>query len=173
MIEASPKLPYEGLSTYMNLVESNLGERRKEILKYLPKDEAIMTLSDFPLLGTQEFTWPIYKPQPERRDSIEHSTFLPNEVYASPLHVTVARNIRERRGENVTVHATVFKDENTQIPVDGAPDDKPDAVYMDAMGFGFGCGSLQVTFQVTLFIDRAYEISTKFIEILDIFSSGQ
>lgn len=152
MLEACPKQPYEGFSAYINSIESNFKERRKEVAKYLTKDESIMTLSDFPLLGVEEFSWPTFQPQPDRRDSIEHSSHLPNEFYAVPLYTKIAQNIRERHGESMKIMAKVFKDVNTKIPVEGAPPDQPDAVYMDAVGFGLGCCSLQVTFQVIPYI---------------------
>lgn len=45
----------------------------------------------------------------------------------------------------------VYKDVNTQIPVDNSHilsnAALPDHVYMDAMGFGMGCCCLQLTFQ--------------------------
>lgn len=44
----------------------------------------------------------------------------------------------------------MFKDENTKLPVEGAPPNRPDAVHLDAMGFGMGCCCLQLTFQVSL-----------------------
>lgn len=45
----------------------------------------------------------------------------------------------------------VYKDKNTEIPVDDSHLHSraalPDHVYMDAMGFGMGCCCLQLTFQ--------------------------
>lgn len=46
----------------------------------------------------------------------------------------------------------VYRDKNTKIPVDESHRlepgvAQPDAVYMDAMGFGMGCCCLQLTFQ--------------------------
>lgn len=41
----------------------------------------------------------------------------------------------------------MFKDENTKLPVEGSPENRPDAVHLDAMGFGMGCCCLQLTFQ--------------------------
>ncbi len=45
--------------------------------------------------------------------------------------------------------SVVYKDTKTMTPFieEGAPDQEPDHIYMDAMGFGMGCCCLQVTFQ--------------------------
>lgn len=52
-----------------------------------------------------------------------------------------------RRGEKVSINLPIFKDTNTQIPVNGSIPSHPDHVHMDAMGFGMGCCCLQMTFQ--------------------------
>lgn len=150
MLESSPGHPYEGLLSNINSVEANMRYRRQEVSELLLEDEFVMTLSNFPRMGAPEFTWPIYKPQPENGFSVARSLYFPDEAICS-YHARFkahTRNIRERRGKKVNINASVFKDVNTKIPVEGAPVDIPDAVHMDAMGFGFGCCSLQVTVQV-------------------------
>lgn len=150
MIEGTPGHPYGGLLAHFNVVEANMRYRRQEVSELLHEDEAVMSLTNFPRLGAPDFTWPIYKPQPDNEDSAARSLYFPDEAIfpGHPRFKTLTRNIRQRRGEKVNIRLNVFKDENTKIPVDGAPADQPDAVHMDAMGFGMGCCCLQLTFQV-------------------------
>lgn len=75
---------------------------------------------------------------------------------------TLTKNIRERRGEKVSIMLPLYMDENTkstiQIQSDSAlfPTTNDNnghfnslerTIYMDAMGFGMGCCCLQITFQ--------------------------
>lgn len=150
MLESAPAQPFDDKLSSLGLVEASMRGRRQEIAKYLAEDECMMTLTSFPRLGTPGFTWPMIEPQPNKVDSLTQSVYYPDE--AIHIHLTGykvwTRNIRERRGEKVKITPLVFKDAKTQIPVEGAPADKPDAVYMDTSCFGFGCAALQVTFQV-------------------------
>lgn len=152
MIEGTPGQPYGGLLAHFNVVEANMRYRRQEVSELLHSDEAVMSITNFPRLGAPNFTWPIYKPQPNNEEGAARSLYFPDEAIfpGHPRFKTLTRNIRQRRGEKVNILLTVFKDENTVIPVEGSPANKPDAVYMDAMGFGMGCCCLQLTFQVFL-----------------------
>lgn len=152
MIEGTPGQPYGGLLAHFNVVEANMRYRRQEVSELLHPDEVVMSITNFPRLGTPNFTWPIYKTQPNNEDGAARSLYFPDEAIfpAHPRFKTLTRNIRQRRGEKVNILLTVFKDENTVIPVEGSPTHKPDAVHMDAMGFGMGCCCLQLTFQVFL-----------------------
>lgn len=150
MIEGTPGQPYGGLLAHFNVVEANMRYRRQEVTELLHDGEVVMSLTNFPRLGQPEFTWPIYKPDPENVEGSARSLYFPDEAIfpGHPRFKTLTRNIRQRRGEKVDIRLTVFKDENTKLPVEGAPADQPDAVHMDAMGFGMGCCCLQLTFQV-------------------------
>lgn len=153
MLESSPGRPYDGLSKSINLVEANMRRRRQEVLEYLSKDEFIMTLTSFPRLGTPEFTWPVAdESHLSHKSSVGRSLYFPDEAISQiyPRFMSFTHNVRQRRGENVKIKLNVFKDENTEIPVQGAPASQPNAVYMDAIGFGASCCCLQVTFQVSL-----------------------
>lgn len=149
MLESSPGRPYEGLLKDINSVEMNMRRRRREALEQLSKNEFIMTLTSFPRLGTLDFTWPIAESQCNHKTSVGRSIFFPDEAISQtyPRFMSFTHNVRQRRGENVRIKLNVFKDLHTKIPVKGAPADQPDAVYMDAIGFGAGCCCLQVTFQ--------------------------
>lgn len=151
MIEGTPGKPYGGLLAHFNVVEANMRYRRQEVSELLNADEVVMSLTNFPRLGAPNFTWPLYQPQPENEQGAARSSYFPDEAIfpGHPRFKTLTRNIRQRRGEKVNIQLTVFKDENTKLPVEGSPPNKPDAVHMDAMGFGMGCCCLQLTFQVS------------------------
>lgn len=149
MIEGCPSQPYEGIQCSFNRVEANMRERRKEVSELLHDGDVIMTMTNFPRTGAPDFTFPIHKPQPENADCCDPSLYFPEEAI-SPIILFrgTAKNTRSRRGKNLTSDPMIFKDENTKIPVDGAPANMPDAVHLDAMVLGFGCCALQTTFQV-------------------------
>lgn len=150
MLESAPAQPYDDQLCSLGLVEASMQGRRHEIAKLLADDECLMTLTSFPRLGSPDFTWPIHKPQPDNEESFGRSLYFPDEAAYQqiPGYRVWSRNIREKRGEKPKITPSVFRDEFTQIPVDGAPADKPDAVYMDTTYFGFSCCALQVTVQV-------------------------
>ncbi|XP_062562515.1 glutamate--cysteine ligase [Armigeres subalbatus] len=149
MIEGTPGKPYGGLLAHFNVVEANMRYRRLEVAELLPPGEHVMSITNFPRLGALNFTYPPAKPTPEDESCAARSLFFPDEaIYPGhPRFKTLTRNIRQRRGEKVSINLPVFKDKNTVIPVEGSLPDKPDYVHMDAMGFGMGCCCLQLTFQ--------------------------
>lgn len=151
MIEGTPGKPYGGLLAHFNIVEANMKYRREEASELLKANESLMTITSFPRLGCENFTYPPTNPTPD--EGATRSLFFPNEAIfpGHPRFATLSRNIRERRGEKVAINLPVYKDKNTQIPVDNSFEKSkaalPDHVYMDAMGFGMGCCCLQLTFQ--------------------------
>lgn len=155
MIEGTPGQPYGGLLAHFNVVEANMRYRREELSALLDPDEVIMSITNFPRSGTPGFTWPIYEPSPHRKDGISQSEFFPDEALCSwhPRFPTLTKNIRLRRGSKPDINLKIFKDINTQIPVEGSSNDKPDVVHLDAIGFGMGCCCLQVTFQVAITVN--------------------
>ena len=61
-----------------------------------------------------------------------------------PRFGCLTRNIRLRRGKKVEIKIPIFKDKNTITkPTNEEP--YPNYIYMDAMGFGMGNSSLQIT----------------------------
>ncbi|XP_017870758.1 PREDICTED: glutamate--cysteine ligase [Drosophila arizonae] len=149
MIEGTPGKPFGGLMAHFNLVEANMRYRREEVTELLDSDECVMSITNFPRLGAPNFTYPVYQPRPEDPLSSARSLYFPDEAIfpGHPRFKTLTRNIRMRRGEKVSIKLKVFKDVNTQLPVEGAPPGEPDVVLLDAMGFGMGCCCLQLTFQ--------------------------
>lgn len=151
MIEGTPGQPYGGLLAHFNIVEANMRNRRKEVTELLNPDETIMSITSFPRLGCEDFTYPPTKPTPDK--GATRSLFFPDEaIYPGhPRFTNLSRNIRMRRGENVAINLPIYRDKNTKIPVDDSHKHSkaalPDHVYLDAMGFGMGCCCLQLTFQ--------------------------
>lgn len=149
MIEGTPGKPYGGLLAHFNVVEANMRYRRLEVAEMLSPGEHVMSITNFPRLGCPDFTFPTAKPTPEDETCAARSLYFPDDaIYPGhPRFKTLTRNIRQRRGEKVSINLPIFKDKNTAIPVEGSLPDKPDYVHMDAMGFGMGCCCLQLTFQ--------------------------
>lgn len=149
MIEGTPGKPYGGLLAHFNVVEANMRYRRLEVAEMLAPGEHVMSITNFPRLGCPNFTFPPAKPTPEDETCAARSLYFPDEAIfpGHPRFKTLTRNIRQRRGEKVSIDLPIFKDKNTVIPVEGSLPDKPDYVHMDAMGFGMGCCCLQLTFQ--------------------------
>lgn len=149
MIEGTPGKPYGGLLAHFNVVEANMRYRRLEVAEMLSHGEHVMSITNFPRLGCPNFTFPPAKPTPEDETCAARSLYFPDEAIfpGHPRFKTLTRNIRQRRGEKVSIDLPIFKDKNTVIPVEGSLPEKPDHVHMDAMGFGMGCCCLQLTFQ--------------------------
>ncbi|XP_065566691.1 glutamate--cysteine ligase catalytic subunit-like isoform X2 [Artemia franciscana] len=158
MVEGTPGRPYGGLLSHFNVVEANMIKRREEVRKCLTDGETLATLTSFPRLGCPEFTEPVSKPTPDRGES--RSLFFPDDAIYSrhPRFRTLTRNIRERRKEKVAINIPLFRDVKTPWPYledltkfgadeQAAGSNKPNSIYMDAMGFGMGCCCLQMTFQ--------------------------
>ncbi|XP_052737128.1 glutamate--cysteine ligase catalytic subunit [Bicyclus anynana] len=152
MVEGTPGKPYGGLLAHFNIVEANMRYRRAEASTLLKDGEVIMSITNFPRLGCPNFTSPPYTPTPDK--GVTRSHFFPDEGIfpGHPRFKTLTSNIRKRRGEKVAINIPVFRDKNTKIPIDESHRlepgvAQPDAVYMDAMGFGMGCCCLQLTFQ--------------------------
>lgn len=115
----------------------------------LANGESVMSITNFPRLGCENFTFPVFQPRPDDPNSSNRSCYFPDEAIfpGHPRFKTLTRNIRMRRGEKVSINLKVFRDKNTILPVAGSPAGQPDVVHMDAMGFGMGCCCLQLTFQ--------------------------
>ncbi|CAD5217058.1 unnamed protein product [Bursaphelenchus xylophilus] len=155
MVEGTPGVPYGGLMSCFNIVESNMILRRAEATQLLRKNESLLSIS-FPSLGTPDFTDPPSKPAPDDVEGAGRSVFFPDEgIYSGhPRFRNLVRNIRQRRGRRVAINVPIYKDEHTPQPyVEEFTDPeakvmaKPDHIYLDHMGFGMGCCCLQMTFQ--------------------------
>ncbi|ANZ74573.1 BA75_01356T0 [Komagataella pastoris] len=165
MIEATPYRPYDGdsLSHYL-YVQENMDTRRQLAQKYLKDPDAVLiSLTTFPRMGTDDFTFPAAIAGGPSAKSL----FVPEEI--TNRHVrfpTLTANIRRRRGCKVAINIPLYKDKYTRkddeldptIPFNRSKFPYSDAeagqgaalpghIYMDAMGFGMGSSCLQITMQ--------------------------
>ncbi|KAJ2745234.1 glutamate--cysteine ligase [Coemansia sp. BCRC 34301] len=161
MVEGTPGHPYNSTVNDLVNVEANMRRRREIVTQLMGKDEIILSVGSYPMLGSHDFLDPPHK----ANGPFSRSLFLPDEVInPHPRFRTLAGNIQERRGSKVAINMPIFHDRNTPQPfVDPTipytrnlfPGDKealegaalPDHIYMDAMGFGMGCCCLQITLQ--------------------------
>lgn len=108
--------------------------RREEVAKLLNlgDGEAVMSITSFPRLGCPKFSYPSYDVRPEDPQCAAQSLYFPDEAIfgGHPRFKTLTRNIRQRRGEKVSINLPVFVDENTKIPVEGSLPEMPNFVHM-------------------------------------------
>ncbi|PVU87665.1 hypothetical protein BB559_001713 [Furculomyces boomerangus] len=163
MVEGTPGEPYGSNIKDLVSVEESMIYRRNETMNLLNKNQSILSITSYPMMGTKDWFTPFHEP-----DGIYfQSLFLSDEIInPHPRFRTLAANIRQRRGSKVEINMPIFHDVNTPRPFidDTIPWDrqifpgdseakngaaKPDHIYMDAMGFGMGSCCLQVTFQAS------------------------
>lgn len=169
MLEATPGKPY--LNDFTQILP-NMRLRRKLGQTALKQGEHLITMTSYPHMGVGYFT----SPPGEPKGPIALSLFNPDSMINPHRRFgTLTRNIRERRGSKVYLNIPVFKDENTTDvenatgfspkhipgivrPADATPEPTavPDAVHLDAMGFGMGCCCLQCTYQTPNIDDARY-----------------
>ena len=79
-------------------------------------------------------------------NKLSYSIYLNDKIInRHPRFGNLTRNIRQRRGSKVDIQIPIFKDINTDFSKITNLDPNPGFITMDAMGFGMGCCSLQVT----------------------------
>lgn len=179
MLEATPYQPYDGetIEGYAE-VEQNMSVRRSVAHNEMgDKNVHAATLTAFPTMGCDDFTYPKAVP----KGPASQSLFLPDEVINQHVRFpTLTANIRRRRGQKVAINIPLFEDTNTDMThLDSSipkrelfsGDDeaflgaaKPGHIYMDSMGFGMGCCCLQVTLQAPD-INEARYIYDSFVNI--------
>ncbi|RKP02081.1 hypothetical protein CXG81DRAFT_11207 [Caulochytrium protostelioides] len=174
MLEATPGLPYGSHLDELAQIEANMRRRRQLGQAHLRPGEVLMSLTNFPMLGTDDFLRAAFEPlRPTPAAGIFQSFFVPDDAITGHARFpTLAKNIRERRTGKVAINVPIFHDTHTPRPwrepcppslaaLDAArraqalhtplcellPDALEDHIYMDAMCFGMGCSCLQVTFQ--------------------------
>lgn len=78
MLEAMPARPYEADLVSLLKIEPNMRKRREQVRVLLDDDEAVMTFSTFPLIGSPDFLWPRAAPTPGT--GFTSSLFFPDEA---------------------------------------------------------------------------------------------
>uniref|UniRef100_A0A6B2L0C0 Glutamate--cysteine ligase n=1 Tax=Arcella intermedia TaxID=1963864 RepID=A0A6B2L0C0_9EUKA len=170
MVEATPGIPYPPDISSVFSVEDNMKLRRRMLEEKLLADEAILTLTHFPLLGVGS---------PKTLEPFAMSQFVSDELINPHKRFgTLTQNIRVRKGQNVAINVPLFFDKNTQslsyeqlFPDHVASGlELPalkDHVYADAMVFGMGQCCLQTTFTLPN-IKRSREVYDKLLPLTPI-----
>lgn len=116
MVETTPIEPFSCDLNTFKCLEENMDQRRKTIESLLDQDEHVVSLTCFPLLGCDQFTYP--SPKSTQNKQISKSMFYPDEIIFNghPRFRTLSRNIRERKKKNVSIYVPIFKDLNTLSP---------------------------------------------------------
>ncbi|KAH9508372.1 hypothetical protein Btru_050935 [Bulinus truncatus] len=161
-VESIPPAPYGGCLSYCNTVEACMSKRRKAIQTQLSDDEAVLSLSVFPRVGCESFTWPVVTPDPD--NNITRSRYFPVQAYnqGNSRYRVLSQNLLLRRAEKISINVPVYRDVHTKSPfvedlpvsdnddgTSGVSTAKPDHIYMDCTGFGGGSCCLQVTIQAS------------------------
>lgn len=145
MVEGTPGMPYEHQMKCFNRVEANMRLRRKQVQDILGKDEYILTVTAFPHLGCEEYTWPSYVASPSENQVSRSLFWTDRAIYPGhPRFTSLTRNIRERRGEKVCINVPFYIDQNTPEPMIEHIDEtriddesrrvmKPNYIYLDAV----------------------------------------
>ena len=79
-------------------------------------------------------------------NNLSKSDYLTDKIInRHPRFGNLTRNIRLRRGGKVEIKIPIYKDKNTNLNIKTKDEPYPGYINMDAMGFGMGCCSLQIT----------------------------
>jgi glutamate--cysteine ligase catalytic subunit len=117
MIETIPGAPFDDDINTLCKIQENFKLRRKLISQFLDKDERVLSLTCFPMLGCNEFTWPSYEPSPQ--GGCFNSIFFPDEAICNERAFHFAtKNINARRKCKVRINVPIFVDTNTPKPFD-------------------------------------------------------
>ena len=165
MYEVIPNEPF--LIKDLNLIENNI----QNLYKYLTQkygNKKFLSLGAFPMLGVGKYyinedekcsdeDINLIEDENEKKareeyledisnNKLSYSIYLNDKIInRHPRFGNLTRNIRQRRGSKVDIQIPIFKDINTDFSKITNLDPNPGFITMDAMGFGMGCCSLQVT----------------------------
>lgn len=111
MVEGTPRVPYGGFTTDLRSVEKNMRLRRARLLNVLQEDEIAPTVTTFPMMGVQDFTFPSTSPN----GPVAMSDYVSDDVInPHPRFATLTRNIRKRRTRKVDIRVPIFRDVYTE-----------------------------------------------------------
>eukprot|EP00981_Chlorochromonas_danica_P015861 scaffold14717_cov168-Ochromonas_danica.AAC.8 len=98
MVEAVPKHPYGSYISDLLNVEKSMTLRRKRLHRALPSQAIAPTISAFPMLGVSGYSHTVGPRE------VSQSAYLSDHVInPHPRFAALTRNIRHRRGRNVTM----------------------------------------------------------------------
>lgn len=150
MIETIPGSPTDDDVNSLSKIQDNIKLRREVIQDFLGKDEYVVSLTSFPLLGCQNFTYPHHNPTSDmkRYDSLFYSNEI---IMDEALFLSATYNKIDRKDSMPVINVPIFKDTKTPSPfIEELPNktkSDPDQIFMDHDGFAMGCCCIQVTFQ--------------------------
>ena len=102
-------------------------------------------------------------------NNLSKSNYLSDKIInRHPRFGNLTRNIRLRRGEKVEIKIPIYKDKNTNLDTKNEEEPYPGYINMDAMGFGMGCCSSQVTIGCDS-LDDCLNIYDQFIPLAPLF----
>lgn len=78
MLEGTPRKPYGDTLEDLLSVEDNMRQRRLLASSLLPENQAVMSLTHFPLMGSGRWCLPYYPPTPF--SGYSHSIFVCDEA---------------------------------------------------------------------------------------------
>lgn len=106
MIESTPGQPYGCSLSHFNVVEANMRYRRHEVTELLHASESIMSITNFPRLGTPHFTYPDCEPTPSAADGLTRSLYFPDAAIfpGHPRYRTVTANVMGRKGAKMDIN---------------------------------------------------------------------
>jgi glutamate--cysteine ligase catalytic subunit len=121
MIESTPSEPFNQnlAQAFDGQLEENMKMRRRLVEQKLDQDEHILSLTSFPRLGCERFTYPDQKPTPNDVNSVTRSLFYPDQAIFTghPRFSTLSKNIRKRRkNTKVAIYLPVYRDKKTEWP---------------------------------------------------------
>jgi len=102
MIEGTPSVPYGNRTADLRRVEVNMRLRRKLIESHLLPNERVLSVTNFFLLGAD-------------------GSDLDKVVSPHPRFLTLAHNIRDRRGGKVDIRIPLYKDPRPSSPLESPP----------------------------------------------------
>jgi len=112
MLEATPGQPYQKQLSELLLVEPNMALRRATLEAMLKPGERLLMITAFPRMGVDTFTHPPLPAGGHKANSL----YVPDAVInPHPRFGTLTRNIRKRRGSNVSILVPLFMDAHTQL----------------------------------------------------------
>ena len=129
MIETTPLTPFTNSLQSLLQVEEDLRNRRRKINEQLADDEKLLTLSVFPLLGTE----PLADPEADEQPNTNIDQVISDGPYS-----LAKDNIQTRANHEPDIRVRVYQDEETKLP---------EYLHLNHILFGPGGCGLQATFQ--------------------------
>lgn len=153
IIETIPGYPVDGEDVNsLSKIQENIKKRRQFIADFLEKDEHVISLTSFSLLGCHNFTYPHKNAEPDSEKQRYNSLFYSNEIIMQDaLFLSATYNKIDRINSMPRINVPIFRDTKTPNPfIEKFPnfeDGEEDNIFMDHDGFAMGCCCIQVTFQ--------------------------